>query len=963
MRNRFILMLTLLSAFVTPLTAATARKANDAKPPISVTVEAEEGIVAIGVPVPVSATITPLADAARIRVRFVAEGAVVIDQPSTEFALLPAGRPLPITFTVRYTGPQESVVHVWADALDADGNVMYGRRGSLYTLFRGQRKYHSPYNFQVLERRLLREDVREGRITAAQAEQRRNQMRQLEGRREPRAPQFRRATDATEQRLNSMIGAPAQGYAGRDASRLRAESSHIVVQGNVAWLDENGVSHPAFGATVDIMDEDTGFDETVTTVVTDTNGNYYAEIDNDDGFGAGDRDVYVEVRLANSWVHCENDDGDDYIMTSGVHDETPSGATINESFTAANTGNGPAMSVFVGATWIAAYTKTVHGSALGQVDVVWPFPGSGSFFDGDINISQGDRWDWDTVHHEFGHYVQSQLDTADNPGGPHNIGDCIAVTGDHDKDEGVRMAWAEGWPTFFGTSGQQVLNMASLNVPRVGDASYQDLEDSNLVYSLESQDNNGLGEDNEVAVQRMLWDLFDNADDGRDTISRSDGAMWSIVDSNNVKTLSHGWNELRAGVSTATDLDMGGIASDHVVGPTLLLPANNGVVNSATPTFSWSARVGCSNTFAGNSFTVRFYRADTLAPVLTIPAVTTSVVLSEAQRDLLSSNGHVIRWAVEGSNTSSPSTGPYLGESFQVTINRPPTANAGTDMTAECTSATTTPVALNGGGSSDPDGDTLTYQWSAPGVTFNDPTSATPVGQFAEGTTTVTLQVSDGFATDTDTMTVTIEDTTPPEIFCPADVTAECTGNLGVDKNDPQLAAFFAGVTAMDLCDTTPTIINDAPNHIPLGVTVVTFTATDSSGNSSTCTAKITVVDTSAPTITASVTPTVLWPPNHKMVTINATVEVTDECDPNPTFVLTSITSNEPDNGLGDGNTASDIQGADYGTPDTTFQLRAERAGRGVGRTYTIVYTGSDSSGNTSDVKVHVKVPHEAPTP
>jgi hypothetical protein len=75
-------------------------------------------------------------------------------------------------------------------------------------------------------------------------------------------------------------------------------------------------------------------------------------------------------------------------------------------------------------------------------------------------------------------------------------------------------------------------------------------------------------------------------------------------------------------------------------------------------------------------------------------------------------------------------------------------------------------------------------------------------------------------------------------------------------------------------------------------------------------------------------------------------VTVTDICDPMPTFVLTSITSDEPDNGLGDGDTADDIQGDALGTADVEFQLRSERAGGQDGRKYTIIYTAMDMSGN-----------------
>jgi len=243
---------------------------------------------------------------------------------------------------------------------------------------------------------------------------------------------------------------------------------------------------------------------------------------------------------------------------------------------------------------------------------------------------------------------------------------------------------------------------------------------------------------------------------------------------------------------------------------------------------------------------------------------------------------------------------------------------------------------------------------AAPTVTNDAPDS------FPVGVTTVTFTATDSTSnTATCTATVTVQDTTPPVVTCPADAHLECSATGGTPKTDPQLVPFFAGASATDVCDPAPVLTNNAPDLFPLGTTDVTFTGTDASGNAGTCTAAVAVADTTPPVTTVSLDRTSLWPPNHKLVTINADVGVTDICDANPTFVLSSIESTEPDNGNGDGNTSQDIAGADVGTPDTQFQLRAERSGGGSGRAYNIVYQGADASGNTSTASTCVGVPHD----
>lgn len=112
-------------------------------------------------------------------------------------------------------------------------------------------------------------------------------------------------------------------------------------------------------------------------------------------------------------------------------------------------------------------------------------------------------------------------------------------------------------------------------------------------------------------------------------------------------------------------------------------------------------------------------------------------------------------------------------------------------------------------------------------------------------------------------------------------------------------------------------------------------------------------LDSTPPTLQLSATPTVLWPANHKLVEVRVTAVATDAVDAAPTVTLVAATSSEPDDGLGDGDTTGDVVRLD----DFTFLLRAERAGGGPGRTYTLTYRATDDYGNATSGAVTVAVP------
>jgi hypothetical protein len=139
-----------------------------------------------------------------------------------------------------------------------------------------------------------------------------------------------------------------------------------------------------------------------------------------------------------------------------------------------------------------------------------------------------------------------------------------------------------------------------------------------------------------------------------------------------------------------------------------------------------------------------------------------------------------------------------------------------------------------------------------------------------------------------------------------------------------------------------------------------TFTATDAAGNVTNKTVTITNIDKVAPTLTVQANKNSLVPPNHKLVDIGFSWIAQDNGSGIASVKLISVTSNEPDNGLGDGDTSNDIQGADIGTDDQSIQLRAERSGNGTGRVYTITYKAVDFAGNSVTASTTVTVPHSS---
>jgi len=164
----------------------------------------------------------------------------------------------------------------------------------------------------------------------------------------------------------------------------------------------------------------------------------------------------------------------------------------------------------------------------------------------------------------------------------------------------------------------------------------------------------------------------------------------------------------------------------------------------------------------------------------------------------------------------------------------------------------------------------------APGIGYSD--SVTPGANAQEWVITRTWTATDasGNSSSCD-QTITVTDTTAPDITCPADTTVEC--DASTDPNDTGVA------TATDNCDPAP-VVGHSDSVTPGAnaqewVITRTWTATDASGNSSSCDQTITVEDTTAPDITCppdiTIQPSDPNDPSH-----TGEAAATDNCDPSP---------------------------------------------------------------------------------
>ena len=286
-------------------------------------------------------------------------------------------------------------------------------------------------------------------------------------------------------------------------------------------------------------------------------------------------------------------------------------------------------------------------------------------------------------------------------------------------------------------------------------------------------------------------------------------------------------------------------ASGDGCGKVFCAPASGSTFPLGTTTVTCMAQAGPSCTF---TVTV----SDTQPPTITCAP---NVVVSNTPGQCSAIVNYGAVTASDNCTAPSISCMPASGTTFPVgTTTVTCTAIDAATNTASCsftvtvndtqTPAITCPANITV--PTDPNQCSAVVNYPAPMVSDNCPGVGAPVclpaagATFPKGTTTVTCMVTDALGNTAGcSFTVTVNDTQPPTITCPANVTAVAAQTCPISST---ATVNFPAPTVSDNCPGVTSACNPPSGSVfPVGTTTVTCTATDTSGNTATCSFTVTV--------------------------------------------------------------------------------------------------------------------------
>ena len=353
------------------------------------------------------------------------------------------------------------------------------------------------------------------------------------------------------------------------------QQGDLQITGTITYEGPTGVADgntltlgalPVRGAKVEIWDENGLFeDRLVATTYTDDHGNYAVWISSVDTVSFAqhvDPFVIVVAQSAPQNIaviaHEVSIPGESSaarkVFADNVAPRGPGSAVLNGAMK--NVGDGElnaAFSVFDAIYSFSRYHVTLPNvtpaTMKAQVrEANSPYDKSQYSRSGEIQILLRDRFSWDTIGHEYGHFAHERAGVQLG-GGEHYLSENLRFSHSH-YEAAWRLAFTEGFATYFSIVAQSRTPKPPSGAAGYGDTAYWTVRELEVTSSTDIEAEGpstpagkaakfgSLGEDNEVSVFRTLWDLYDPAND--DPIGDiGDIGVWKLITTGRAKAVPH----------------------------------------------------------------------------------------------------------------------------------------------------------------------------------------------------------------------------------------------------------------------------------------------------------------------------------------------------------------------------------------------------------------------------------------
>jgi hypothetical protein len=372
----------------------------------------------------------------------------------------------------------------------------------------------------------------------------------------------------------------------------------LFVSGTVTWGGSNNKPYPARLLEIDLCDKEiANAYTTLASSQTSTSGYFSFAVTNATGILENGYDISLHIKAKSPYGHARSN-------LSTTHLYVDCGDNIKHSFSGNYTSS--ASSIFSRSIYLldslvtgADYVKEMSGVTIPCVEITYPHTDlmTDFYYPSCIQITADSFNSWDTVLHEYGHYVADYFEILPYVKMAHDqnqnlisylqIDDSIPTLALNPKMHGCELAWQEGWATYFCVSAQIHQNAKSLNIPDIGDTMFYG---NSIETNMTTNNRWSKGEGHEFAIARTLWDMADRegsqyGEEDNDPINLGFGTVWYLVMNSEAYSFSAFMQYFYSQFNKTSyvSLNVGSVLADHkITGYIYSLP-----VSSSSGYLSW----------------------------------------------------------------------------------------------------------------------------------------------------------------------------------------------------------------------------------------------------------------------------------------------------------------------------------------------------------------------------------------